>query len=120
VAYTDEKLRFTSGHLAVQQYSPQTVVEFRKIEIKEMPEPKQSGQLRPPSSLPQTQTVDLGDGVKMQFVLIPKGKFIPCRRRRSGSEKEGPAPHAHHQGGIVSYQLLGSARRARQCVAMVL
>jgi formylglycine-generating enzyme required for sulfatase activity len=41
------------------------------------PAPKQSGQLPPsPSSLPQTQTVDLGDGVKMDFALIPKGKFM--------------------------------------------
>ena len=29
----------------------------------------------PPPPLPKTLTVDLGDGVKMEFVLIPKGKF---------------------------------------------
>jgi hypothetical protein len=35
--YTDKKRRFTSGHIALQQIIPQTVVEFRKIEIKELP-----------------------------------------------------------------------------------
>jgi len=34
--YTDRKHRFASGHIALQQHDPQTVVEFRKIEIKEL------------------------------------------------------------------------------------
>ena len=38
--YTDEKRRFTSGHIALQQHDPETVVEFRKIEIKELPPAK--------------------------------------------------------------------------------
>ena len=33
--FTDEKRLFTSGHIALQQHTPDTVVEFRKIEIKE-------------------------------------------------------------------------------------
>ncbi|HEY7425839.1 MAG TPA: family 16 glycoside hydrolase, partial [Gemmataceae bacterium] len=32
--YTDEKRCFASGHIALQQHTSQTVVEFRKIEIK--------------------------------------------------------------------------------------
>jgi hypothetical protein len=35
--FTDEKGRFTSGHIALQQHDAQTVAEFRKIEIKELP-----------------------------------------------------------------------------------
>jgi Domain of Unknown Function (DUF1080) len=35
--YTDDKRLFTRGHLALQQHNPQTVAEFRKIEIKELP-----------------------------------------------------------------------------------
>jgi hypothetical protein len=35
--YTDKKRCFASGHIALQQHSPQTVVEFRKIDIKELP-----------------------------------------------------------------------------------
>ena len=35
--YTDDKRLFTSGHLALQQLDAATVVEFRKIEIKELP-----------------------------------------------------------------------------------
>jgi serine/threonine protein kinase len=34
--YTDPKRRFASGHIALQQNDPRTVVEFRKIEIREL------------------------------------------------------------------------------------
>jgi hypothetical protein len=34
--YTDAKRRFTSGHFALQQHNPETVAEFRKIEIEEL------------------------------------------------------------------------------------
>jgi len=34
--YTDRKHRYASGHIVLQQQTPQTVVEFRKIEIKEL------------------------------------------------------------------------------------
>jgi hypothetical protein len=34
--YTEEKRLFTRGHIALQQLDAQTVVEFRKIEIKEL------------------------------------------------------------------------------------
>jgi serine/threonine protein kinase len=35
--YTDDKRLYTSGHIALQQLDAGTVVEFRKIEIKELP-----------------------------------------------------------------------------------
>jgi hypothetical protein len=35
--YTDTKRRFDSGHIALQQLNAQTVCEFRKIEVKELP-----------------------------------------------------------------------------------
>ncbi len=35
VDYTDEKRLYSSGHIALQQFEPQTVAEFRKIEIEE-------------------------------------------------------------------------------------
>jgi hypothetical protein len=34
--FTDEKGRTASGHIALQQHDPQTVAQFRKIEIKEL------------------------------------------------------------------------------------
>ena len=34
--YTDEKRPYSSGHIALQQHDPETVAEFRKIEIKEL------------------------------------------------------------------------------------
>jgi hypothetical protein len=37
--YTDEKRCFDRGHVALQQHGPKTVCEFRKIEIKELPNP---------------------------------------------------------------------------------
>jgi serine/threonine protein kinase len=36
--YTDEKQRHVRGHFALQQQNPETVAEFRKIEIKELPD----------------------------------------------------------------------------------
>jgi hypothetical protein len=41
--YTDEKRCFTSGHIALQQHNAQTVAEFRKIEIKELPPTERRG-----------------------------------------------------------------------------
>src|SRR5262249_17174901 len=35
--YVDKNLAFFSGHIALQQAGPETVVQFRKIEIKELP-----------------------------------------------------------------------------------
>jgi hypothetical protein len=43
VDYPDEERRFASGHIALQQLTPATVVEFRKIEIKELPAAAPSG-----------------------------------------------------------------------------
>jgi hypothetical protein len=34
--FTDPETRFASGHIALQQHNPQTIVEFRTIEIKEL------------------------------------------------------------------------------------
>lgn len=34
--YTDAQNRYTAGHIVLQQHTPATVVEFRKIEIKEL------------------------------------------------------------------------------------
>jgi serine/threonine protein kinase len=34
--FHDDKRRFASGHIALQQHDPQTVTEFRKIEIREL------------------------------------------------------------------------------------
>jgi hypothetical protein len=35
--YTDEQRRLTSGHIALQQFGPETIAEFRKVEIRELP-----------------------------------------------------------------------------------
>ena len=51
--------RRTEGHIALQLFDPNSVVEYRKIEIKELP-----------ASSPPTFTNSLG----MEFVLVPKGK----------------------------------------------
>jgi WD40 repeat protein/nitroreductase len=45
--FTDEKRRFTSGHIALQQFLPQTVAEFRKVEIKEL------NATKPPEPMPE-------------------------------------------------------------------
>jgi hypothetical protein len=40
VDFTDPDDTFTKGHLALQQWTANTVIEFRKIEIKELPASK--------------------------------------------------------------------------------
>jgi WD40 repeat protein len=40
--HLDKKRLYSSGHIALQQYSPNTVIEFRKIEIKERSEGDQN------------------------------------------------------------------------------
>jgi hypothetical protein len=37
VEWTDPKYRFKTGHFALQQHDPGSVVKFRKIEVKELP-----------------------------------------------------------------------------------
>jgi hypothetical protein len=37
VDFVDEKNTFPKGHFALQQHDPGTVVQFRKIEVKELP-----------------------------------------------------------------------------------
>ncbi|MDZ4683656.1 MAG: family 16 glycoside hydrolase [Planctomycetaceae bacterium] len=54
--------RHRTGHLALQVWHPNTLVQFRKIEIKELPPSA--------SPLPSTYTNGLG----MEFVVVPKGK----------------------------------------------
>src|SRR5262249_45978135 len=66
VDFEDEKNTYTKGHFALQQHDPKTVVEFRKIEIKESL-PTKTG-----AALPPTFTNSLG----MEFVLVPKGSFL--------------------------------------------
>ena len=80
--------------------SKDTVGEFRKFEIEELPTPKKPDpQATPPTSLPQTQTVDVGGGVQMEFVLIPKGNFTmgspPGEKGRNPWEKAFDAEEQH-------------------------
>jgi hypothetical protein len=37
VDFVDEKNTYTEGHFALQQHDPGTVVQFRKIEVMELP-----------------------------------------------------------------------------------
>ena len=62
----DPRNHFDSGHIALQVFSPLTIVQFRKIQIKELPANTK------PEALPPTITNTLG----MEFKLIPAGKFM--------------------------------------------
>ena len=59
---SDPLNKYAAGHFALQVYSPQTTVEFRKIEIKELP----------PVTLPLPPTFK--NSIGMEFVMVPKGK----------------------------------------------
>ncbi len=70
--YTDTSRLFFSGHIALQQYSAQTIVEFRKIEIKEFS----------PSALPAvgpaggTHFIPLFNGTDLGGWVTPKEKSL--------------------------------------------
>src|SRR5262249_14304486 len=47
VDFVDEKSTYTSGHFALQVGNSRTVIEFRKVEVKELPAPrKQAGEFQ--------------------------------------------------------------------------
>jgi serine/threonine protein kinase/formylglycine-generating enzyme required for sulfatase activity/Leucine-rich repeat (LRR) protein len=58
----DQQSRHEAGHIALQVWQANTLVQLRKVEIKELPAEA--------STLPSTLTNSLG----MEFVLVPKGK----------------------------------------------
>jgi len=41
IEWKDPKYRFKKGHIALQQHDPGSVVQFRKIEVKELPDDKE-------------------------------------------------------------------------------
>jgi formylglycine-generating enzyme required for sulfatase activity/serine/threonine protein kinase len=92
----DDDSRFTSGHIALQQHEPQTVVEFRKIEIKELEARKTAVVVRShadkdlliapfdESEARKAQEkwsdrlktpVDWTNKIEMKLILIPPGEF---------------------------------------------
>src|SRR5205823_6238146 len=61
VDFADRAHTYTQGHIALQMHFPNhTVVEFRKIEVKELP----TSALRPTYK----------NSIGMEFVIVPKGK----------------------------------------------
>jgi formylglycine-generating enzyme required for sulfatase activity len=86
--FRDDQQAFTAGHLALQAFHPESIVEFRKIEIRELgasPAP-------PPAVAPfdgaaarahqEAWAKHLGisvrttNSVAMQMILIPPGEFV--------------------------------------------
>jgi hypothetical protein len=70
--FTDEKRRFTSGHIALQQHNPQTVAEFRKIEIKELPAAKSEAPRAAPESPAPRAKSDLPPEAKAAAAAFEK------------------------------------------------
>jgi formylglycine-generating enzyme required for sulfatase activity/serine/threonine protein kinase len=74
--YVDPGRRYRTGHIALQRYDAQTIVEFRKIEIKESGlavganPPGLPAAAAASTKLPATFKNSLG----MEFLLVPKGK----------------------------------------------
>jgi WD40 repeat protein len=80
--YTEKKRSFSGGHLALQQSSPRSVIEFRKIEIKEFkstdkPDPRELARL-------------VGHGGRVDHVC-----FSPDGKRLLSSGSYHPKGHTH-------------------------
>jgi hypothetical protein len=96
--YTDERRQFTSGHIGVQQLNAETVAEFRKIEIKELPEVKlnQPVKKRLPADPFKANSVWV-DGTRALTVLERRGETFRARfvigttidREVTGTIKDG-------------------------------
>ncbi|HTU19359.1 MAG TPA: family 16 glycoside hydrolase, partial [Gemmataceae bacterium] len=65
--YQDKKRRFTSGHIALEQFGAATEIEFRKIEIKELPANKSEA---PPVVKPEPAE-DPGKSAKSSNPQVP-------------------------------------------------
>jgi serine/threonine protein kinase len=92
--YTDVKRLYSQGHIALQHNSPQTIVEFRKIEIKELAPTL-------PAAAPRTQEVSTTDvrpdasGADRGFVPLFNGKDLTGWTAFSKSQKVDPQAVAH-------------------------
>ncbi len=93
--YVDREREFDSGRIGLQQHDPQTVVEFRKVEIRELsptapaerPQEADAAALTAPfdeSAAQKAQQewsdrlktpVQLANSIKMRLQLIPPGRF---------------------------------------------
>ncbi len=69
--WCDEKRRYSSGHVALEQFAPRTIVEFRKIEIREFN--RSLGGTEADSRIPVKQFTN---SIGMKLVLIPAGEFL--------------------------------------------
>ena len=72
--HVDHKRRYVSGHIALEQHDPQTVIEFRKIEIRELNRP---GPERPQGDPTLHRASYSGD----TRGLLPRRPHDPLRRR---------------------------------------
>jgi serine/threonine protein kinase len=78
--FTDDKGHFSSGHIALQQHDPQTIVEFRNIEIQEL---DGMGQLLSVSK-PRTDATAKGDLTKKSVIAVEN--LIHLGMRWSGTK----------------------------------
>jgi formylglycine-generating enzyme required for sulfatase activity len=90
--YFDEQRRYAGGHIALQQHDPQSVVEFRKIEIKELNVASRgagdasSGAVGSPAASPTVESPTQA--------LVVKPPVPPAVKRRSATKKgRGAVPN---------------------------
>jgi formylglycine-generating enzyme required for sulfatase activity/serine/threonine protein kinase len=108
--YVDAARRFDSGNIALQQHDSQTVVEFRKIEIRELsPAAPTAGEkeadaaalIAPFDELAAQKAqqewsdrlktpVQLGNSIKMRLQLIPPGRFQMGSSGKGSAESSRP------------------------------
>ena len=68
-----------SGHIALQQLNPSAVAEFRKIEIKELPESRLEASASAATPARPTLAIEskqITNSIDMKLVLIPAGEFL--------------------------------------------
>ena len=101
--HVDPNRRFSSGHIALQQYSPETKIEFRKIEIKELnrsnkKDSKEIGCVSHPVRV--NRVAFLPDGLGM----LSGGVFIERARRTNGPDVYFAQPYAVRLWEVASGQ----------------
>jgi FKBP-type peptidyl-prolyl cis-trans isomerase len=112
--YTDERRGHTSGHLVLKQDFPKTVVEFRKIEIKELDKGKaittQSGLKYEDLEEGTGKAAKRGDTVEVHYTgLLTNGKKFD-----SSHDRGQPFSFTLGGGGVIKGWEEGAGRQAHR------
>jgi serine/threonine protein kinase/FKBP-type peptidyl-prolyl cis-trans isomerase/WD40 repeat protein len=91
---------YKKGHIALQQHDPQTIVKFRKIEIKELPATKEAPRSSEAKGGQRPATVTTDSGLK----------YVDLEEGTGGAAKKGDTVVVHYVGTLKDGTKFDSSR----------